>query len=53
MVEAAQDATLLVHEATFEDELENEAYKKRHSTTGEAVGVATKVGGDTKQDMVF
>ncbi|MEW5319933.1 MAG: hypothetical protein WDW38_011045 [Sanguina aurantia] len=44
VVEAARDATLLVHEATFEDELENEAYKKRHSTTGEAVGVATKSG---------
>jgi ribonuclease Z len=36
---AAAGATLLVHEATFEDELAAEAAAKRHSTTGEALGV--------------
>ena len=37
LVRAAKDATLLIHEATFENGLEDEAKKKRHSTTGEAV----------------
>jgi ribonuclease Z len=37
LVAAARDATLLVHEATFENGMEEEAIKKRHSTTKEAV----------------
>ena len=37
LVRAAKDATLLIHEATFENGMEDEAKKKRHSTTGEAV----------------
>jgi ribonuclease Z len=37
LVAAAKDATLLVHEATFENGMEDEAIKKRHSTTSEAV----------------
>jgi ribonuclease Z len=37
LVAAAKDATLLVHEATFENGMEDEATKKRHSTTSEAV----------------
>jgi len=37
LVAAARDATLLVHEATFENGMEDEAIKKRHSTTKEAV----------------
>lgn len=44
MVDAAKGATLLVHEATFEDELQDEAVAKRHSTTAEALGVATAAG---------
>jgi hypothetical protein len=31
------DATLLIHEATFEDELQEEAIDKKHSTTTEAI----------------
>lgn len=39
LVQAASDAHLLVHEATFEDGLEGEAAAKKHSTTGDAVAV--------------
>jgi ribonuclease Z len=41
---AAQGATLLLHEATFDDELAHEALAKRHSTVGEAFGVARRAG---------
>ena len=44
MTEAARGATVLVHEATFEDGMEEDAVKKRHSTVGEAV----KVGNDAR-----
>lgn len=44
VVDAAKGATLLVHEATFEDELQEEAVAKRHSTTAEALGVAAAAG---------
>lgn len=44
VVTAAQGATLLIHEATFEDELQDEAIAKRHSTTAEALGVAAAAG---------
>lgn len=37
LVNASRDVTLLVHEATFENGMEEEAVKKRHSTTKEAV----------------
>ena len=37
LVAAARDATLLIHEATFEDDLLEDAVKKRHSTTSEAI----------------
>jgi ribonuclease Z len=33
-----------VHEATFEDELQDEAVAKKHSTTAEALGVAAAAG---------
>jgi ribonuclease Z len=36
-VAAARDATVLIHEATFEDDLLEDAVKKRHSTTSEAI----------------
>ena len=35
---------MLVHEATFEDGMEEDAVKKRHSTVGEAVKVGTDAG---------
>lgn len=42
--EAAKDATLLIHEATFEDELLEEAEAKKHSTTKEAVMAGATAG---------
>lgn len=44
VLSAAKDATLLVHEATFEDEMQSEAVAKRHSTTGEAVSIGARSG---------
>lgn len=35
-----KDTTVLVHEATFDDELQGDAKAKKHSTTSEALGVA-------------
>jgi len=35
-----QNSHLLIHEATFEDEMRGEALAKRHSTTGEALFIA-------------
>ncbi|KAF2396358.1 Metallo-hydrolase/oxidoreductase, partial [Trichodelitschia bisporula] len=37
-------ATLLVHEATFEEGLEGEARAKKHSTVGEALEVGRRIG---------
>ena len=37
--EIGQDSTVLIHEATFDDELQGDAIAKRHSTTSEAIGV--------------
>lgn len=42
-VEAARGASLLIHEATFEDDMVEDAVRKRHSTTGDALGVAAQV----------
>ncbi|KAF9276888.1 hypothetical protein BGZ68_009684 [Mortierella alpina] len=39
MVKAGEGATVLLHEATFEDDMQDEALKKRHSTTQEAIMV--------------
>ncbi|KAK3842743.1 MAG: beta-lactamase-like protein [Linnemannia gamsii] len=39
LVEAGKGATVLLHEATFEDDMQEEALKKRHSTTKEAIMV--------------
>lgn len=44
VIDAAQQATLLVHEATFENGMEVDAIAKNHSTTGDAVGVAAAAG---------
>ncbi|KAG4161433.1 hypothetical protein ERO13_D01G054332v2 [Gossypium hirsutum] len=39
MIEASQGATILIHEATFEDGMAGEAIAKNHSTTKEAIEV--------------
>lgn len=44
VTDAARGATVLVHEATFEDGMEEDAIKKRHSTVGEAVKVGNDAG---------
>lgn len=43
-VTIGQDTTLLIHESTFDDELAGEAVAKKHSTMGEALQVARKMG---------
>ncbi|KAI8092716.1 beta-lactamase-like protein [Halteromyces radiatus] len=43
LIEAGQNATLLIHEATLEDGMKEEAIAKRHSTTAEAVEVGEKM----------
>ncbi|KAJ3102173.1 Zinc phosphodiesterase ELAC protein 2 [Phlyctochytrium planicorne] len=40
LVKAGQDATVLIHEATLEDDKNVEALEKKHCTTSEALGVA-------------
>jgi ribonuclease Z len=42
-VEIGQGATLLVHEATFDDELQGDAIAKKHSTTAEALDVGRRM----------
>ncbi|KAL4458182.1 hypothetical protein ABPG75_013047 [Micractinium tetrahymenae] len=44
LVEAAKGATLLIHEATFEDSLADEAVAKKHCTTSEAVEAGAQAG---------
>uniref|UniRef100_A0AC34FV75 Ribonuclease Z n=1 Tax=Panagrolaimus sp. ES5 TaxID=591445 RepID=A0AC34FV75_9BILA len=39
LIEAGKDADVLIHEATFDDDREIEAQKKRHSTMRQAVNV--------------
>ncbi|CAG02228.1 unnamed protein product, partial [Tetraodon nigroviridis] len=43
LVRLGKDATLLIHEATLEDGLEQEAAEKRHSTTSQAIGVGVRM----------
>lgn len=38
-----RDSTVLIHEATFDDELKSEARAKQHSTTSEALAVASEM----------
>uniref|UniRef100_A0AAX7UXF1 Zinc phosphodiesterase ELAC protein 2 n=1 Tax=Astatotilapia calliptera TaxID=8154 RepID=A0AAX7UXF1_ASTCA len=45
-VHIGKNATLLIHEATLEDELEEEAVEKRHSTTSQAIGIGMKMNAD-------
>ena len=42
--QAGEGATLVLHEATFEESMQTEAVKKRHSTTAEAIATATAMG---------
>jgi ribonuclease Z len=42
LVEMGKDATLLIHEATLEDDMIKEAIEKRHSTTAEAVEIGKR-----------
>ncbi|KAI9753515.1 MAG: hypothetical protein M4579_005112 [Chaenotheca gracillima] len=42
--EIGKDTTVLVHEATFDDELIGDARAKKHSTTSEAIGVGVGMG---------
>jgi len=44
LVEAGRGATLLIHEATFGDDRVADARQKRHSTRGEALDVAARMG---------
>eukprot|EP00887_Chlorella_sp_A99_P006161 scaffold3.g6161.t1 len=44
LVQAAKGATLLIHEATFDDSMEAEAKAKKHSTTADAVTTGARAG---------
>ena len=39
-----RDSTVLVHEATFDDDLKSQAVAKKHSTTSEAIGIGAAMG---------
>lgn len=41
-----KNATLLIHEATLEDGMEEEALEKRHSTTSQAIGMGMKMNAE-------
>lgn len=43
LVELGMNSDLLIHEATMEDELANEAVMKMHSTTSQAIVVGQKM----------
>lgn len=43
-VEIGKHSTVLLHEATFDDELKSDAKAKKHSTTSEAIGVGVAMG---------
>ncbi|XP_059417598.1 zinc phosphodiesterase ELAC protein 2-like isoform X2 [Carassius carassius] len=46
VVNMGKNATLLIHEATLEDGMEEEACEKRHSTTSQAIGVGMKMNAE-------
>jgi len=43
LIHAGQGATILIHEATFDSSLSDEALKRHHSTVGQAVNVACRM----------
>ncbi|KAL8730237.1 MAG: hypothetical protein Q9166_004214 [cf. Caloplaca sp. 2 TL-2023] len=43
-VRIGKDSTVLVHEATFDDEMQGDAKAKKHTTMSEAIGVASAMG---------
>eukprot|EP00794_Sanderia_malayensis_P008752 gene8751-9687_t len=43
LVVAGKDSTVLIHEATFEDGMEEEAKEKHHSTFGQAMDIAAQM----------
>ncbi len=43
LVDIGSNADILIHEATFEDGMEEEAVLKRHSTVGEAISIGKKM----------
>ncbi|KAI0390305.1 beta-lactamase-like protein [Xylariaceae sp. FL0594] len=43
-VKIGQGATLLIHESTFDDELQGDAVAKKHSTMAEAIDVGRQMG---------
>ncbi|XP_074081255.1 zinc phosphodiesterase ELAC protein 2 isoform X2 [Macrotis lagotis] len=43
LVQLGKGATMLIHEATLEDGLEEEAIEKTHSTTSQAIGIGLKM----------
>uniref|UniRef100_A0A4W6CWF6 Zinc phosphodiesterase ELAC protein 2 n=1 Tax=Lates calcarifer TaxID=8187 RepID=A0A4W6CWF6_LATCA len=45
-VNIGKDATLLIHEATLEDGMEEEAVEKRHSTTSQAIGIGMRMNAE-------
>ena len=42
--EIGKDSTVLIHEATFDDDLHGDAVAKKHSTVSEAIGVGIAMG---------
>jgi ribonuclease Z len=42
LVEAGKGATILIHEATLEDSMHQDAVQKNHSTTKEAINIGEK-----------
>ncbi|MGH0142467.1 UNVERIFIED_CONTAM: hypothetical protein FKN15_039347 [Acipenser sinensis] len=46
LVQLGKDATLLIHEATLEDGMEEEATEKRHSTTSQAIGIGMEMNAE-------
>ncbi|OBS82135.1 hypothetical protein A6R68_23875 [Neotoma lepida] len=46
LVQMGKDANLLIHEATLEDGMEEEAVEKTHSTTSQAINVGMRMNAD-------